>query len=142
MEQLYFSGHRGTFLSDSLSLNPEATLSDTAQFILTGYGLDPRCTLTDTEIINVIERELEVTNLFTPNGDGVNDTWTVNDLGEVADCRVQIFSRWGIMIFEAEPYLNDWDGTQNGKDLPGGAYYYVFQCSDGNQFIGSITLIR
>ena len=133
----------GGLLSDSLILNPAATLSDTTVFIIYGYGLDPICFVSDTVVINVIENVLEVTNLFTPNGDGVNDNWTVNDLDEVANCKVSIYSRWGIKVFEAEPYMNDWDGTEDGKQLPGGAYYYVFQCSDRDKpIIGSITLIR
>ncbi|MFL1895828.1 gliding motility-associated C-terminal domain-containing protein [Aquimarina sp. 2-A2] len=81
------------------------------------------------------ESELEtllVPKGFSPNGDGINDTWVIEGNGELQNIAVKVFNRWGAEVFSAESYENDWDGTSNGKTvlrasnkLPVGAYYYV-----------------
>ena len=72
---------------------------------------------------------------FSPNGDGVNDFFFIADLSLFPENHFTVFNRWGRMVFEAEPYRNDWDGTwQNGdefgKPLPEGTYYYVLELRD------------
>jgi len=86
--------------------------------------------------------DLVVTTLLTPNGDGKNDNWIINDLDYVKDCTVMIFNRWGQKVYESTGYNNDWNGTMNGNPLPDGAYYYVVKCQDVITYQGPITILR
>ncbi|MEL6538683.1 MAG: gliding motility-associated C-terminal domain-containing protein, partial [Bacteroidota bacterium] len=88
-------------------------------------------------------REDPLPSAFSPNGDGIDDTWTlVNDLA-FSDCRLTIINRNGSTVFFAESgYDNSWDGTYQGAPLPEGVYYYIFECPDGFTQSGAITLVR
>ncbi len=75
-----------------------------------------------------------IPNIFTPNGDGVNDVFRIPCIatGLYPSNSVIIYNQWGDKVFEASPYNNDWKGTlngQDGKDLPDGVYYYIFRPS-------------
>ena len=85
---------------------------------------------------------LEISNVCTPNDDGSNDTWKVSDLNQIQGCTVQIFNRWGQLMYETTDYKNDWNGTREGEVLPDGVYYYVIGCEDERQYQGPINLMR
>ncbi|HFA50560.1 MAG TPA: HYR domain-containing protein [Bacteroidetes bacterium] len=70
------------------------------------------------------------TTLITPNEDGINDQFVVSclEVGQCPDNQLIIFNEWGDKVFEAAPYDNSWKGTYNGRDLPDGTYFYIFQC--------------
>lgn len=90
---------------------------------------------------------LEFRNVITPDGDGLNEYFQINCLNLYQENALQIFNRWGQLVFEAENYANDWTGVNRlGEDLPDGAYYFVFRYTDEQgrmqQLKGHITLIR
>lgn len=90
---------------------------------------------------------LEFRNVITPDGDGLNEYFQINCLNLYLDNSLQVFNRWGQLVFEAEDYANDWTGINRlGEDLPDGAYFFVFQYTDeqgaAQQLKGHITLIR
>ncbi|MEW7290753.1 Calx-beta domain-containing protein [Aquimarina sp. 2304DJ70-9] len=78
---------------------------------------------------------LEINQGFSPNGDGVNDTWIIGGIESFPNHEVKLFNRWGIEVFSAINYQNDWNGVSTGKRvlggsrdrLPTGAYYYVIE---------------
>jgi len=89
--------------------------------------------------------QLVIYDVFSPNGDGVNDTWIIDGLQDYANNDLQIFNRWGNVVFEANPYDNTWDGeSDKGELLPSATYYYILKLNDVNKSIysGPITLIR
>ena len=72
--------------------------------------------------------------VITPNGDGKNDTWVIDNITNHPDSVVKVYNTWGSLIFSAKNYQNNWDGKLNGNDvtLPdGGSYYYQIDL-DGN----------
>ncbi|HHH49720.1 MAG TPA: gliding motility-associated C-terminal domain-containing protein, partial [Saprospiraceae bacterium] len=74
--------------------------------------------------------------IFTPNNDGVNDELRIPCLtsgNRFPNNSISIFNQWGDKIFSAAPYLNDWRGTYNGKDLPSGTYFYILDLGDGSK---------
>lgn len=77
--------------------------------------------------------ELIIPEAVTPNADGMNDTWYIENLENYPNSTVQIVNRWGAVVFESEDYKNDWNGTsQNGMniggdELPEGTFYYVLR---------------
>ena len=64
---------------------------------------------------------LAVRELITPNGDGANDFWVVENLLYAPENRVALYDRWGEIVFRVENYENDFDAL----DLPAGVYYYI-----------------
>jgi gliding motility-associated-like protein len=80
--------------------------------------------------------------IFTPNNDGSNDYWVVDDPGRIEGCSLKIYDTYGKEVFSTNQYENDWDGTFNGSPLPAGAYYYVFTCSDSENISGGVRIVR
>jgi gliding motility-associated-like protein len=78
------------------------------------------------------------TQFISPNNDGKNDKWIINNLYKYPDNKVTIFNRYGNVVFEAEPYNNDWEGTyqQNGTvvgPLPAATYFYIIDTKKKSQ---------
>lgn len=102
------------------------------------------CPLSDTLTIVVLDK-LPVTNAFTPNGDGHQDSWEIPALANdtYRNCKVMVFNRWGNQVFYSEGYNQQWDGTTNGKPLPPGTYYYTIILNEKQKPIrGSLLLLR
>lgn len=79
-----------------------------------------------------------VPNVITPNGDGLNDFWTLKEFNEKV--KVKIFSRWGELVFEDNDYKNTWAGVgKNGQDLPSGPYFYIVQPETGYSYYNEST---
>ncbi len=103
------------------------------------------CEGTDTIVVRFCG-ELEIPNVFTPNGDGANDVWEIAQLYVFEDLSLDIFDRFGNRVFHSDGYSSEkyWDGTnQKGKKLPMDAYYYVIDLHNGEQpIVGNVTLVR
>lgn len=84
--------------------------------------------------------ELYIPTAFTPNGDGINDTWELFNI--TANLEVFIYNRWGELIFYSYGYTTPWDGKRNGSALPIGMYAYRIKSSDGFVHTGSLMLTR
>jgi gliding motility-associated-like protein len=85
----------------------------------------------------------QITNAFSPNGDGINDKWNLPFLDHFADCRVQIFNRYGQIVFTSIGYNNPWDGTVSGKGAPIGTYYYIIDLRNGEKpLAGYVVVLR
>jgi gliding motility-associated-like protein len=110
--------------------------------VQTGSG---NCKVTDTVIIIVKSTDtLYVPSAFTPNGDGKNDFF--NGLGIVSDYSMEIFNRWGQLIFNTNSLLTGWDGTYKGVAQPTGSFVYLIRYKTKANVLkqqkGIITLIR
>lgn len=79
-------------------------------------------------------------NVFTPNGDGVNDVLRFDLLEFTVGSTLQVFNRWGKLVYESDNYRNDWDGG----DVEAGTYYYILDINDPafNIRKGTITILR
>lgn len=86
---------------------------------------------------------LEINNVFTPNGDGINDFFEVQADGEIEQCtNVQIFNRFGTKAFETTNGVSVWDGrSAAGEPYPSGTYFYIVSVN-GIDFKGTLTLLR
>ena len=82
-------------------------------------------------------------NLFSPNGDGVNDTLILVGHQNYPSSRLEVFDRYGNLVFEADGYNSTWDGTGTNGNLPRGTYFYLLNLGDGSEVIkGWIQIIR
>jgi len=92
------------------------------------WGCDSLVTLT---IEPNPEVEIVLPEGFSPNGDGINETFVIQGIENYPENRIRIFNRWGNKIYEASPYHNDWDGRNHegghigSAELPVGTYYYL-----------------
>jgi gliding motility-associated-like protein len=86
---------------------------------------------------------INIPTAFTPNGDGINDTWEIEGIEFYPAYNIKVFTKWGELIFSASAGDSSWDGTFEGKNLPSASYYYVIDLSDGSSlFKGLVTIIR
>ena len=85
-----------------------------------------------------------ITTAFTPNGDGVNDVWFIQQLETYPGTMVRVFNTAGKEVFESMSYNNDWSGADSGgEQLPAGPYLYVVvQGVTGKQFSGTLLIIH
>lgn len=88
--------------------------------------------------------ELEFPVSFTPNGDGENDVWEINNIDKYPNSTIKIFDRFGKKLCDMKASEMDaWDGTYNGRDLPSTDYWYEIQIDEIDKtYIGHFTLIR
>ncbi|MEA3448451.1 MAG: gliding motility-associated C-terminal domain-containing protein [Bacteroidota bacterium] len=95
--------------------------------------------------LNDGERDcLRIPNAFTPNGDGVNDTWIIENLEFYPRAFIEIFNRWGQKLYEGHPDDEPWDGTTlNGKPIPTGTYIYTIRPENGVERItGTVSVVK
>ena len=85
-----------------------------------------------------------IPNVFTPDGDGMNDTWSLEDAFLFSDSEIRIYGRYGKLLFESVGYNQAWDGTnEKGNDIPDGAYFYSIDIGHGVDPIkGTVTILR
>lgn len=87
--------------------------------------------------VTVSESKLEFPNIFTPNGDGINDVFRAKEgYQSIVKFEAAIFNRWGRKLYEWNDPAGGWDGKFNGSDVPAGAYYFVLkaQGADGVKY--------
>lgn len=87
---------------------------------------------------------LRIPPYFTPNGDGVNDIWTLQGANQFfyPNTQIYIFDRYGKLIKHIQPVEAGWDGTFQGQPLPSTDYWYVIELEDGRVAKGHFSLIR
>ena len=83
-------------------------------------------------------------NVITPNGDGMNDMFKIPCVANQTNSNLQIFNRWGDLVYETNNYENNWEGTHNGNPLPNGTYFYILNPSsrEASSMKGYFTLVR
>lgn len=128
-------------LSDPSIKNPVASPPVTTTYTLTAVA--PGGCVVSTDVTVKVVGQIVIPNVFTPNGDGVNDLWDIAHISDYPGCTVDVFSRGGQLVFHSMGYSKPWEGIYNGNKLPTGPYYYVIDLKDGRQKIsGQVTLIR
>jgi len=107
------------------------------------------CISMDTVVIDECNAEFyfrDMPTAITPNNDGKNDFWVIDKLASYTQAEVEIFSRWGTLVWKSEPgYSIPWDGTDmGGNEVPMDSYHFVIKLNVGSidQITGIITVIR
>lgn len=134
-------------LSDPLIPNPVALPDATTQYIIVGTD-ESGCSSVDTALVYIIPNcfHFVTINAFSPNGDGINDRFRFITDGDDELVNMDIYNRWGALIFQTNDLVNGWDGTDgNGKEQEIGSYIYrITTMCDGilQSLSGSVTLLR
>lgn len=137
----------------SLSWSPAFGLSSTSTtYPLANPGVTTTYYLTATSSIGcqttvpvtvTVITPIHIPNTFTPNGDGFNDLWKIDDLINYPNCTVSIFNRYGQALFHTNGYGTPWDGTYHGGKVPSGTYYYIIDLKNGSKpLAGWVAIIR
>lgn len=127
--------------------NPSHTYTEAGTYTVQLTGLNELgCEASlGVAIIEVLEPEDLIPNVFTPNGDGINDTY-VPRLGALQQYRILIFDRWGKKVFESTDPNTHWDGRFNGQAISEGVYSYLIEATKANgdrvEEKGMLTLMR
>ena len=101
------------------------------------------CPIVTDDVFVRVYKKLVIPNIFTPNGDGINDTWVIQNMDTYPSATVKVFSRGGQQVFETKTGGAVWDGTQNGKPLPLATYYYVIDLQIGIAPVsGWVVIVR
>ena len=95
-----------------------------------------------SQTIDILPTFDNISSLFTPNGDGMNDYWYIPDLEEYGNIKVTVYNRYGQKVYESESYKNDWDGTWNGNPLPSASYYYIIRSEKKGFIKGVVNIVR
>ncbi len=138
--------YHGTVVINSdgtYTYTPEEGFEGTDSFVyeICDDGNPPLCdqaTVT-IDVIPGVDLGVLIPNGFSPNGDGINEYFVINNLENYQNNTIVIMNRWGNKVFEATPYKNDWNGTNQygigvgGEKLPEGTYFYILDLGDGSK---------
>jgi gliding motility-associated-like protein len=83
-----------------------------------------------------------ISSLFTPNNDGMNDYWYIPDLDQFGKLQVTVYNRFGQIVYQSDGYKNDWDGTWNSYPLPSASYYYIIKSAKKGFIKGVVNIVR
>ena len=136
-----FSWSPAGSLANATTATPTAYPPVTTTYTVSTVTRDG-CASADTVVVTVLPRVV-IPNGFTPNNDGINDTWEIKFAEQYPDCTLDIFNRQGLRVYSQRGLYRPWDGTGFGRLLPPDTYYYVLTPRPGTDPIaGSVTLIR
>lgn len=131
-----------TFLSNpsiasAIVLQPTEDITYTLEVVS-----DKGCRTSDDVFVKLLKTPV-IPNIFSPNGDNINDRWEIPYLESYPGCVVQIYNRYGQMVYKIVNYTTPWDGRINGKDAPIGTYYYIIDPKNGRKpMTGYVDIIR
>lgn len=130
-----------TAIENNKLATPKVSPVDDITYTLTvtsGAG----CVASDQVFVKVLKKP-KVPNAFSPNGDGINDNWVIEYLDSYQGATVEVFNRYGQLVYHSIGYTKPWDGTFNGNPLPVATYYWIINPKNGRQQMnGSVTIIR
>ena len=99
------------------------------------------CIITQTFDVDEKGDCLKIPNVFTPNGDGDNDFWVIQNIDEYSTISLQVVNDSGIPVYTSTS-KEPWDGSVNGKKVDAGVYFYIIMFDNVNVFTGPISIIR
>jgi len=132
-----------SLLNDPVAPNPLADPPSTTWYFVVVTGTNG-CVAVDSVLVTVVP-DISVPSGFTPNGDGWNDTWIIDHIELFPQVEVEVYNRWGELLFQSVGYNMPWDGRYKGGLVPVGTYYYVIKLNDPQfpePMTGPLTVIR
>lgn len=130
-------------LDNATAANPVAAPASTTSY--TVVVTSPQgCISSDSVVVTVLPT-IKIPDGISPNADGDNDEWIIDGIEQFPNCVVEVYNRWGELLFQSQGYREHWKGTYKGKDLPVGTYYFVIDLKDPlfpDPYTGPITILR
>jgi gliding motility-associated-like protein len=130
-----------TWLDNAQSPTPRSAPQNDITYTLTVTS-DKGCSSSDNVTVKLLKKPA-IPNIFSPNNDGIHDQWEIPGLASYPGCIVDVYNRYGQLIYHSVGYDKPWDGTVNGKPVPVGTYYYIINPKNGREKIsGYVDVIR
>jgi gliding motility-associated-like protein len=127
-------------ITGTSSLAPVANPATNQNYVLNVYSNKGCKTATDSVLVKVYQ-QLYIPNAFTPNGDGINDTWFIETLQAYPEAEVKVFNRYGQIVFDNNGKNISWDGSFKGEPQSSGAYVYLIDLKNNTPVIKGIVYI-
>jgi gliding motility-associated-like protein len=129
-------------MNDPQALQPIVNPPRDTSYVLTVESNDGCGIATDTVKITVYQ-DIFIPSAFSPNNDGLNDTWNIPVLNVFPAFELTVFNRQGQVVYQNKNSPIPWNGKYKGEPQPVGVYvYYIDLKLPGGQFKGTLTLIR
>jgi gliding motility-associated-like protein len=130
------------FINDPQSLQPVINPPRDTTYVLSVFSNDGCGVDTDTMKV-IVFKDVFVPNAFTPDNDGLNDTWNIPALNAFPNFELTVFNRQGQVVYQNKNSHIPWNGKYKGEPQPTGVFvYYIDLKVEGGQFKGTVTLIR
>ena len=131
-----------SYMNDPQALQPIVNPPRDTSYVLTVESNDGCGIATDTVKITVYQ-DIFIPSAFSPNNDGLNDTWNIPVLNVFPTFELTVFNRQGQVVYQNKNIPIPWNGKYKGEPQPVGVYvYYIDLKLPGGQFKGTLTLIR
>lgn len=134
--------------TSSSSFSPDKVYNDSGTYNITLTATSKwGCTDSFSKLIIVFySRPIYIPSAFTPNGDGLNNTFGIETLAGIKELDMKIFNRWGEQIFQSSNTSERWGGYYKGELVPDGAYLYIIRAVDFSNklhiYNGTVTVIK
>ncbi len=129
-------------IADQTSATSEVTNMNLGENIFVWTIANGTCP-SNADSVRIQVLDLLIPTGFSPNGDGTNDTWVIRGGQNFGNVEVQVFNRWGNIVFQTKNYNNDWQGrAENGSELADDTYYYIVNLGDGTTSNGYVVIKR
>ena len=144
------SQYAGSYLWDfgdgggSTEINPGHKYNAPGNYRVTLYATNGGCTDSVSHAYYKVipDKDLLVPNAFSPNGDGINERWEIEQLKQYPACTVSVFNRWGQEVFKSQGYQQPWDGRFKGQPVPLATYYYVITLPGKKAYSGWVVILK
>ena len=114
------------WMNDAKLLKPIVSATDNIRYTL--YATSKLgCPIQQDDVQISVYKKLRIPNSFSPNGDGIHDSWVIENGNTYPNGMAYVYSRNGSLVYTAKATAVNWNGTLQGKQLPVGTYYYVIQ---------------
>ena len=127
-------------LSDAHIYRPTLKVEKDEIYTLTATG-ENNCTAT-SQVKVTVQKDILIPNAFSPNGDGIHDTWRITNIEQYPGALLEVYDRYGALVFSNKGVM-PWNGNSRNKPLPAGVYYYLLKLApDSAPVKGPVTLLR
>jgi len=127
---------------NSNTATPEVEPEQTFTYYVEGFDGNGCAGFDSVVVLMKSDSDLVFYNTFTPNGDGINDTWYIGNIFHYPNNDLSIYNRYGKIVYFSHQYQNQWDGKSMDAILPAATYYYVLNTGTGRTYHGAVTIIR
>ncbi len=131
-----------TYLDNANSLTPLSTPPNDITYTLHAVS-NVGCGMATDNLFIKVYNDIYIPKAFSPNNDGLNDTWHIDALVVYPDAQIKIFNRYGKVVFESTGSSKDWNGTFKNTAVPTGAYTYLIDLKNNRPVLkGWVVVVR
>lgn len=130
-------------IEDNTVLNPNVRPLETTVYQIKVVDVNGCKNVDEVEVEVIEDYRIFISNIVTPDGNGKNDTWKIFNADVFDVIHIAVYNKWGIEVFSANDYKEEWNGAYRFDALPDGTYYYTVSFDDSDKvYKGAVTVLR